>query len=78
MFVHAKICVHKVTVGANLHHLIYKVLIDIALHATSLVALTEQKTVGWRLTKVKNWDNNKLEETNTAESYFTSQWNLLF
>ena len=45
-FVHAKICVHKVTVGANLHHLIYKVLIDIVLHATSLVALTEQKTVG--------------------------------
>ena len=30
MFVHAKLCVHEtVTVGANLHRLIYNVLIDI-------------------------------------------------
>ena len=53
MFMHAKLCVCKiVTVWANLHGLIYNVLIDIVLpvffwlNISGLVALTEYQQMG--------------------------------
>ena len=39
------------------------------LNTKGLVALTEYQQVGWRLTKVENWNN--LWETYIAESGFT-------
>ena len=68
MVVHAELWVHKtVTVGANLHCLIYNLLIAIIfslhillkdmLNTKGLVILTEYQQVGWRLVKVENYDN---------------------
>ena len=64
------------TVGANLHRLIYNLLIVIVfpyifcdqltlknIHNTrGFVALTEWQQVGWRLIKVGNYDNKKLSD----------------
>ena len=65
---HAELRVHKtVTVGANLHRLIYNLLIAIVfslhillkdkLNTKGLVVLTEYQQVGRRLVKVENCDN---------------------
>ena len=69
---HEKLRVRKtVTMGANLHCLIYSLLIVIVfptlfaigdvLNTKGLVVLTEYQQVSWRLIKVENCDNKNYQ-----------------